>query len=114
MPGILVDNIDGDYDCTGYGKVLNTSSNMNISKQGIYANGNNSDTNFVYDTSPTGNGLSSGDKSSDDFKLFDNMLVPFLSDSMAQKTDLQYLKNKTLDKMSTNYEMSSFGIGSNP
>jgi hypothetical protein len=43
-----------------------------------------------------------------------NVLVPFVSDSYLQMSDLQYLKNRVLDQISTNYMMGSLGMGANP
>mgnify|MGYP002470445045 CR=1 FL=1 len=45
-----------------------------------------------------------------------NMFIPFLSDSIGQKTDLQYLKNRVSSEMTMNYliGISSFGLTSNP
>jgi putative ABC transport system permease protein len=43
-----------------------------------------------------------------------NTVIPCLSDNFAQMADLQYLKNKSLEKTGTDFNIGTLGITSNP
>jgi len=120
------------YDQLGYGDVFNMqdatslpssgtssvllTSNYNISQAPIYQMGRQIDDlygeNYGLDTSSWNNMVDSVKDVNGYYNT--NVVIPTISDNFAQLTSLQYLKNKLLDKLSTNFFMGMFGIGANP
>lgn len=50
----------------------------------------------------------------DEKNSYANMFVPFMSDAVGQKTDLNYLKNRYATKLTLNYVIGLFSLVSNP
>lgn len=49
-----------------------------------------------------------------DDNSYANMFVPFMSDAIGQKTDLNYMKNRYATKLTLNYVIGLFSLVSNP